>query len=233
MRPRRLFSAGALVAVVAGAVAVFAITGGADAPTIDQQKQAAIDEALQHPYVETEVGIGAEEPFSDVGPTEVVAAIKKAVVRNIEIDSSLDELPMDLDKRREQIRDPEAKADRFARIQRAWAGSRVAEVQEDLEESLVSADQDRAYYPYQDVEFVVTTWEGVSVDGDRASALLHGHRRFYRDYWDDDNDDQFGDDEDDDGWVDDPDAQWQVDLVRENGRWKLFYSGSFSDGEAG
>jgi hypothetical protein len=83
-------------------------------------------------------------------------------------------------------------------VDAVWADDVEGDVLHETRVGLELAAGDEGYAGYRDNEFVVREWQGVTVNGNAAAALVLGHQSYLvRGQW-----------------VADPDGQYQVNLVR-------------------
>jgi hypothetical protein len=142
------------------------------------------------------------QPFADSGPPDDVETVKREVVEDLILDGRGGALAAGA-----PVPTLDAVTTRLTASGKAWASRvRDAVVAENASAD-VEAWSDPTYKRYQDVRVTVTQWTGVRVtpERDTARAVFVAHFEYL------------------DGrmWTTTDEAQQQVELVNEQGRWRL------------
>jgi hypothetical protein len=166
---------------------------GYDPP--DKQAELATAQDSAEPIPEPTHPLVIQEPFADDGPAEEVAQLKDDVVSGIEEDREI--------MRATTV--PERLREALGRI---WAGEALDRVVTETIDAILAADADPNYTNYSGYNFVVEEWQGVRVNGMAGFALVAAHERWYFE----------------DATVkDDATQQFQLEVAKEDGRWKLVH----------
>jgi hypothetical protein len=148
-------------------------------------------------------GTGAvhQDPRGDTGDRGDVNDVKKAVPVLLTADVAVQRMTP-AQKADAGLRKSAKFADRLtAGLEAVWSGDTEDDEIASNRAALAASEGDTAYIPFQDNTFVVTTWQGVAVDGDTAIAIVVAHQTF----------EKAG------SWYPDRDGQHQIGLVRDDG----------------
>lgn len=146
------------------------------------------------------------EPMKDQGPQSEVVLVKKATQALLTARVAPQRFPRDKKLADSFVRSSLAREVRSASVADAWVKSKASKKSLELESALEQFANDPTYLPFYDNRFVVSRWQGVSVQDGEAFVLLLGHQEYQ-------NEDR--------SWQVDGDDQWQISLVLEDGAWKL------------
>lgn len=181
-RPVRLLLVGLVGAVLASAL------GGAHASGRDHPMPAAKAVLVQSPQLidPALVNTGPRRPYvaasPDSGNPQLIDEVKAAAVSLISESYSAGAMPADLRARHEYIAGQLGRDLRAAAITRVWAPDKAAAEAAVLERGMATFDNDTTSKGISKIDFIVTSWQHVEVDGDWASLAVTGYlRQFHED----------------------------------------------------